>query len=260
MQTLLYHSQGENNMSSPMPPEAQPQKKTSIWVWILGGLAVFFFLILATCGVAAYMGMRMIKSAGFDSELMQKNPGLAMAKMVSAMNPDFETVKNNDREGTITVREKSTGKVMTLKFDPGTKKMVIVTDDGKQSSVTIGENGVSATSSDGSSVKFGQAVGNTAPSWVPVYPGSSPQGTMSSTSAEGSQNTFTFKSKDPAAKIIGYYSDQLKAAGFAINMTTNTTEGGMVQATNEGKKQTISVIVGSSSDGTETAITAIEKK
>ena len=205
------------------------------------------------------MGMRMIKSAGFDSELMQKNPGLAMAKMVTAMNKDYETVKTNDREGTITVREKSTGKVMTMKFDPDTKKMVIVTDDGK-SSVSIGENGVTATGADGSTVKYGQAVGNTAPSWVPIYPGSSPQGTMSSTSPDGTQNTFTFKSKDPAAKIIEYYSDQLKTAGFAINMTTNTAEGGMVQATNEGKKQTISVIVGSSSDGTETAITAIEKK
>src|ERR1700722_18856288 len=147
-------------MSSPTPPYMEPQaqppvaKKTSIWVWILGGLALFFFVCLATCGVAAYMGMRMIKSAGFDSELMSKNPGLAMAKMVSAMNPDFETVKTNDREGTITVREKSTGKVMTMKFDPDTKKMVIVTDDGKQSSVTIDNNGVSATGSDGSTVKF----------------------------------------------------------------------------------------------------------
>ena len=45
-QALLYHSQGEENMSSPMPPAAQPQKKTSIWVWILGGVVVFLFLIL----------------------------------------------------------------------------------------------------------------------------------------------------------------------------------------------------------------------
>jgi hypothetical protein len=252
-------------MSSPTPPNIEPQgqppvaKKTSIWVWIIGGLAVFFFAITLTCGVIGYMGMRMIKSAGFDSELMSKNPGLAMAKMVSAMNPDFETVKTNDREGTITVREKSTGKVMTMKFDPDTKKMVIVTDDGK-SSLTIGENGVSATGADGSTVKYGQAVGNNAPSWVPVYPGASPQGTMSSTSTEGSQNTFTFKSKDPASKIIAYYSDQLKSAGFNINMTTNTDQGGMVQATDEGKKRTIVVTVGTSADGTETGVTSIEKK
>jgi hypothetical protein len=253
-------------MSSPTPPNMQPQdqapvaKKTSIWVWIIGGIAIFLFAITLTCGVIGYMGMRMIKSAGFDSELMKSNPGLAMAKMVSSMNPDLETVKTNDREGTITVREKSTGKVMTMRFDPDTKKMVIITDDGKQASVTIDNNGVSATGADGSTVKFGQAVGNNAPSWVPVYPGSTPQGTMSSSSADGSQNTFTFKSKDSASKIITYYSDQLKAGGFNINMTTNTDQGGMVQATDEGKKRTIVVTVGTSADGTETGVTSIEKK
>lgn len=245
-----------------MPPQGQAPaaKKTSIWVWILGGIAVLFFVIMLTCSVGGYLLYRGVKSAGFDSELMNKNPGLAMAKMVTAMNKDYETVKTNDREGTITVREKSTGKLITMKFDPETKKMVIMTDDGKQSSLTIGENGVSAQGADGSTVKFGQAVGNNAPSWVPVYPGSSPQGTMSSSSAEGSQNTFTFKSKDDAAKIIAYYSDQLKSAGFSINMTTNTGQGGMVQASDEGKKRTIIVTVGTSADGTETGVTSIEKK
>jgi len=253
-------------MSSPTPPEFQPQgqppaaRKTSVWVWILGGLAIFLFAITLTCGVVAYMGMRMIKSAGFDSELMKSNPGLAMAKMVTAMNSNYETLKTNDREGTITVREKSTGKVMTMRFDPNTKKMVIITDDGKQASVTIDNNGVSATGADGSSVKFGQAVGNNAPSWVPVYPGSSPEGTMSSSTADGSQNVFTFKSKDSASKVISFYSDQLKTAGFTINMTTNTDQGGMVQASDEGKKRTVIVTVGTSADGTETGVTSIEKK
>jgi hypothetical protein len=245
-----------------MPPQGQPpvQKKTSIWVWILGGVVIFFFAIMLTCGVVGYMGMRMIKSAGFDSELMKNNPGLAMAKMVTAMNKDYETVSTDDRKGTIVVREKSTGKVMTMKFDPNTKKMEIVTDDGKQSSVTIDGNGVSAQSSDGSTVKYGNAAGNNVPSWVPIYPGSSPQGTISATSAEGSQNTFTFKSPDAATKIIAFYSDQLKSAGFTINMTTTTEKGGLVQATDEGSKHTINVMVGSSSEGTETAITAVEKK
>jgi hypothetical protein len=246
-----------------MPPQGQApvQKKTSIWVWILGGIAIFFCAIMLTCGIGAYMLYRGVKNAGFDSELMKTNPGLAMAKMVTAMNKNLEVVSSNDRTGTIVVREKSTGKVMTYKFDPETKRMLITTNDGKQSSVTIDNNGISAQSSDGSSVKYGAATGNDVPSWVPVYPGSSPQGTMSSTSPDGSQNTFTFKSKDPSAKIITYYSDQLKGAGFTINMTT-TDQGGMVQASDEAKKHTISVIVGTSADSgeTSTAITAIEKK
>lgn len=246
-----------------MQPQGQPPaKKTSVWVWILGGIAIFLFAITLTCGVVAYMGVRMIKNAGFDSDLMKRNPGLAMAKMVTAMNPDYETVKTNDREGTIVVREKSTGKLVTMKFDPDSKKMVITNSDGKQASVSIdgsGANGgVTLQSADGT-VKFGNSTNN-APSWVPVYPGSSPQGTMSSTNAEGSQNTFRFESKDPAPKVLTFYSDSLKAAGFSINMTTTTDQGGVLQASDEGKKRTIIVTVGTSADGTETGVTSIEKK
>ncbi len=256
-------------MSSPMPPNTppgQPQipKKTSPWVWILGGIAIFFFAIMLTCGVVGYLGMRMIKNAGFDSELMKNNPGLAMAKMATAMNRNLEVVSTNDRTGTIVVRDKTTGKVTTMKFDPETKRMVITGDDGKQSSVTINgsgaTSGVSVQSADGSTVRYGNAAGNNVPSWVPAYPGWAPQSTVSATTADGSQNTFGFKSTDPASKIINFYSDQLKAAGFTINMTTTTEQGGLVQASDEGKKRTISVIVGTNTDGTETSITAIEKK
>ena len=134
----------------------------------------------------------------------------------------------------------------------------VTTEDGKQASVSIDNSGFTAQSPDGI-VKFGGSAVS-APSWVPAYPGSSPQNTMSSATAEGSQNTFTFKSKDPAATIITFYSDQLKAAGFTIDMTTTTEQGGLVQASDQGKKRIVNVIVGTSADGTETAITAIEKK
>jgi hypothetical protein len=235
-------------------------KKTSVWVWILGGVAIFFFAIMLTCGVVGYMGMRMIKSAGFDSELMKNNPGLAMAKMATAMNKNLEVLSSNDRSGTIVVRDKTTGKVTTLKFDPDTKKMVVSTDDGKQSSVTIDNSGLTATSADGSTVKYGNAAGNNVPSWVPVYPGSSPQGTVSATNGDTSQNTFTFKSPDPASKVIAFYSDQLKAAGLKVNMTTTSDQGGMLQAEDEGKKRTVIVTVGTSSEGSETGVNVIEKK
>ena len=205
-------------MSSPMPPPGQPPaaNKTSIWVWIIGGVVVFLFGITMMCGIVGYLGVRAIKNAGFDSDLMQKNPGLAMAKMVTAMNKDYETVKSNDREGTITVREKSTGKVLTLKFDPEAKKMVIIGDDGKQATVSVtgGDNGgVTVPSGDGGSMKIGSAADNSAPSWVPQYPGATMKGNLAATTAEGSQNSYSFKSNDSVSKILGYYTDQLKSAG-----------------------------------------------
>ncbi len=256
-------------MSSPMPPQGQPPaaKKTSIWVWIIGGVVVVLFGVAVMGGIAGYLAVRGIKSvaktAGFDSELMQKNPGLAMAKMATAMNQDYETVKTNDSDGTITVREKSTGKIVTLKFDSEAKKMVIIGDDGKQATISVagsGDNGSLTMQSSDGTVKLGAAADNTVPSWVPQYPGATMKGNLAATTAEGSQNSFSFNSSDSATKILGYYTDQLKAAGFKINLTTTTDTGGLVQAQDESKKRTIMVSSAAASGGTETSVTAIEKK
>ena len=107
-------------------------KKTSPLVWILGGVAVFFCVVLMTCGVFGYLAMRAVKNAGFDPDLMQRNPGLAMAKMAGALHPDLKVVSTDERNGIITMTEKSTGKIVKLKFDPDKKTMVVIGDDGKE--------------------------------------------------------------------------------------------------------------------------------
>jgi hypothetical protein len=43
--------------------------------------------------------------------------GLAAANMIIAANPDVEVLNTNDRQRTITVREKKTGRVVTMTFD-----------------------------------------------------------------------------------------------------------------------------------------------
>ena len=101
---------------------------------------------------------------------------------------------------------------------------------------------------------------NTAPSWVPLYPGSTPNGTVSSTTPDGSQNTFSFKSKDSPSQVMTFYTDALKSAGFKINQTISSDKASMLQASDDDKKRTVVVTVGASGDGTETAVTSIEKK
>src|SRR5580700_1954867 len=137
-----------------MPSSDVPQpavKKTSPLVWILAGIGIIVVLAMITCGVGAFFIGRAVKNAGFDPDLMKKNPGLAMAKMVTALNPNFEVVSTNDGAGTVTVREKSTGKTVTYKFDPDKQSLVIIGDDGAQ-------------------VKIGASAGNKMPDWAPVYP------------------------------------------------------------------------------------------
>ena len=230
-------------------------------VWILGGLAVLMCGGMLTCGIVGFLAMRAVKNAGFDPDLMQRNPGLAMAKMAAALHPDLQTVSTNERTGTITMREKSTGKLVTFKFDPGKKTLVMTGDDGKQ--VSIGVTGddksgaVTMQSAEGS-VRFG--AGGKVPAWVPVYPGSSPQGTYSAQTAEGAQNSFSFKTQDAPSKVLTYYQDQLKSAGFAVTQTISSEQGGMLTAESGAKTRTVVVTVGTSTEGAQANVMAIEKK
>lgn len=249
-----------STMPPPMPQGA-PAKKTSPLVWILGGVAVLLFGGMLTCGVVGFLAVRAVKHAGFDPELMQRNPGLAMAKMAAAMHPDLETVSTNEREGTITMREKSTGKLTTFRFDPDKKTMVVVDDQGKQ--VTIGVTGdgrdgaVTVQSADGN-LRIG--AGGKLLAWVPVYPGASPEGNYSAQTKEGEQNSFSFKHKDAPSKILAWYQDQLKSAGFTVTQVVTSDQGGMVNGSTEDKSRTVVVTVGTSGDGTQTNVMAVEKK
>ena len=257
--------------SNPPPPDPfassqpplPPGKKPNILIWILGGIVVLMIGVTAMCGLAGFFIMHKAKQAGLDSGLLSSNPAYAVAKMAATMNPDVETVTTDDSSGTITVRDKKTGKSTTLKFDPDKKTMVVIDENGKQATVKVNTDGdkgtVEVQSADGN-MKFGGAGSAQMPAWMPVYPGSSPNGTFSTQTKEGSQSSFTFKTQDAAAKVMSYYQDQLKSSGFSINMATNTPQGGMVMAEDSGKTRRLMITASSSSDGTDVSLTAMEKK
>jgi hypothetical protein len=257
--------------SNPPPPDPfassqpplPPGKKSNILIWILGGIVALMVGVTAMCGLAGYFIMHKAKQAGLDSGLLSSNPAYAAAKLAATLNPDVDTVSTDDGSGTITLRDKKTGKTTTLKFDPDKKTMVVTDENGKEATVRVNTDGdkgsVEVQSADGN-MKFGASASSQMPAWMPVYPGSSPTGTFSSQSKDGSQSTFAFKTQDAAAKVMSYYQDQLKSGGFSINMATNTPQGGMVMAEDSGKSRSLMITANSSSEGTDVSLTAIEKK
>jgi hypothetical protein len=247
----------------PVPQPPPGSSKTPVWVWVLVAAGVVIVLCLAAVGVGGYFLVKKVQQAGFDPTLMQKNPALALAKMAASLNPDYETISTDDATGTITVREKSTGKSVTLKFDADKKTLVVVDEDGKQSKIAVAgddKSGSVTVQSPEGTVKFGASAGNNAPAWAPVYPGASTEGTLSTQTPDGNQNTFTFKTKDPADKVLAYYQDQLKSAGFSVNTIGAGSSGGMVQAEDKSKNRSLIITAGTSGDGTEGSVTAVEKK
>ena len=85
------------------------------------------------------------------------------------------------------------------------------------------------------------------PSWVPVYPGSEGRAkfSVSGTTDGGEGGAFTFTTSDDPTQVKSYYSDKAKNMGLTINMDTNTPEGGMIVAAEDGgDHRSLQVIVG----------------
>ncbi|HLJ18123.1 MAG TPA: hypothetical protein VKV15_26760 [Bryobacteraceae bacterium] len=254
-------------MATMQPPNPQYggapiKKKTNPLVWILIGIVGLFMFIGLALGVITIFAVHKVKQFGNE---MKSNPGLAMTKMMARMSPNAEILSTNDSNGTITVKDRTSGKVMTMKFDPDTKKMVMIGDDGKQVEISASGNGpngnVQIKSSDGT-MKFGG--GDKAPAWVPAYPGSSPQGNFSAQGPEGSTTTFSFKTKDSPDKVRSYYADAVKSGGLKVTNTYSgqgaTGSSAMMTAEDSDKKRTLLVMIGTSEGDTTVNVTASEKK
>lgn len=277
--------------ASPQPsagaPAAPPSSGSGlkIFLWILGIFAGLVVLVILGFVGLGFFVFHKAKQAGLDSDLMKKNPALAVAKMAVTANPDTDLISSNDDAGTIVVKDKKTGKVVTMKFDPEKKSMVLVDENGKTASMqldtsksslvvtdeqgktsTISANGQTGTiqvnGADGSTVKMG-ANADKAPAWVPVYPGATPQSTYSATSARQQGGTYTFVTADTPDKILTYYENALKAGGMRTSNTLSTTNGkvtGFVSGSAAGDKRSVMVTVSGETDGSHVAVVFSNKE
>src|SRR5689334_16268612 len=82
--------------TSPTAAPAVMPRKTSPIVWVLviiGGL--FGLGLLAAIGTGAFF-VHKARQAGIDGNLFRDNPGLAIGKMMAAVNPNLEVIRTNE--------------------------------------------------------------------------------------------------------------------------------------------------------------------
>ena len=271
---------------SPQPPVGGPPTPppgsgsgAKIILWIVGGFVGFCVLCIIGVTVVASLLVHKAKQSGLDPDLMQKNPALAVAKLAVTANPDVEMISSNDSAGTMVVKDKKTGQVLKLKFDPDKKSMVVTDENGKTGTMQLdpSKNALVVTDANGKtatitadaqagkvevkgpdgSLKMGVNA-DKAPSWVPAYPGSNPQGTFSASNGNEQTSTYVFVTQDSVDKVVSYYTSAFKSAGMtASNTTTNANGklGGMVSGRDDSNKRTILVTAGSDNDGTHVSLT-----
>jgi len=68
------------------------------------------------------------------------------------------------------------------------------------------------------------------PDWLAPYPGTKPEGRMTSKAGKDSSTTFVFKTTDRAEKVLGHFAEQARKAGLEITSNSTLQGGGMLLA------------------------------
>src|SRR6266540_2136466 len=114
--------------AAPAMTGAPVKRKTSPIVWIL--VVILGLFVLCVMGVVA---------AGF---FVARNPGMVMGKLITAGNPNVEVLSTDVGAKTMRIRDKQTGKEVTISFDDvknGRIKFSATGDDGQTASMELGE-------------------------------------------------------------------------------------------------------------------------
>ena len=245
--------------SPPQPPG--PKKGMSPMAWVGIGCAVILFVCALGAGACFYFVKGKV-------DKFAKNPTFSAMELAMQANPDVEIVSSDEKAGSITVKNKKTGEVVTIntdEFKNGSGKISFKTKDGEGNiDLSGGPNGgIKITSDKGdSSFQMGGGEVKNLPSWVPTYPGGTVQGTLDSTSNGTRSLTFTVKSTDSSDKVMEFYGSKLEADGFKVDRQTYSgggQSGGTVTGTSKDEKRTLTVIVSNDNGGASALVTMVEK-
>ena len=244
-------------LSAGQPPAAK-QSKTLIYVLAgCGGLIVLVAVIMAA--ISFFIAS---KAKEFGS-----NPAFAAAKLVVSLNPEVQLVEADESTGRITVREKKTGKTVTMDFrDIQKGRFSFEGEDGKRVDLEAqgeGDSGSLTMRGPDGSMEFGAGSAAKVPAWVPKYPGAQVVGTFSTQGGEGEGGTFQLKCNASADAVAAFYEREIKAAGMTVqkhSMQSGKTSTIMVMGGNESDGRTLSATVSSTDEGTTAQIAYQTKK
>lgn len=232
--------------------QAPPQKKSKVLVWILGGCGVLVVLVLIIVLALGFFVRRKLKAAG-------DNPAMVAAEIMVRANPELELVSSDYTKGTLTVRNKKTGDVLTFDASEAQKGNFRFTNEKGEEVNVSGSDGKMHIQTEKGEATFGAGASTELPAWAPTYPGATSEGVMDSTSDKGRQVSLILKTGDSVKQVVDFYEANLKSGGFKVS-TIRTGEGGMVTGEDKAAHRNIHVMVGKEGAQTSATLTCVEGK
>ncbi|NOZ14114.1 MAG: hypothetical protein GXO69_10825 [Acidobacteria bacterium] len=257
----------------PAAPGSPKKKGLPALAWV--GIGCGTIVLLVIIGLVALGGyaVHKVKQAGFDPGLWKRNPTAAAAKIITTMNPDVEIVSTDNNSQTITIRNRKTGKTVTVDLqDVKNGKFRFFDEKGHESTVTLsgsapGENGkrsggsMSIKTSEG---KVNISTGTKAdklPEWVPLYRDVVPTKVMVMTADRGTSGSYSIVVKDSVDDTVQFMESKLKDSGFTIskNSYSVNNEKWVNLSAQKNGKLSVNIIVTRTNEGTGINVTFSEK-
>lgn len=205
------------NGTQPTQPPPR-QQGLPVWGWIAigcGGIAVLGAIGFTVLGWFAFNKARDVASDFED------NPSKAAAELVVRMNPDLEMVESDEDAGTLTVREKSSGKVLTFDYaDIKEGRISFETEEGRVEigGPSEGEGVMTITTPEGET-RIGQS--EELPDWVPVHPATaSQQAAFQTTGPSGEAGHVALTVDADADDVVSFYKEALESAGYEVSVSS----------------------------------------
>jgi hypothetical protein len=233
-------------------PRPQAKKGIPVIAWI--GIGCGAILIVGFVSFVV-LGMFAAKKARDFAQEMKANPAKTTAETLVRLNPELELVESNESAGTITIREKKSGKIVTVKYEDLEKgRLVFESKEGKVEINAEGDSGVIKMKTDKGEMQFGSsASASDVPAWVPIHPNAAQvQGSYTASTNEGKSGIVTFTAPDDVDGLLEYYRSWMSNNGFEVTTNVASSSGGrtgIVIGRNQGAGRTLSVTLTPDTDG-----------
>ena len=183
----------------PLPgPDPSQRKKTNIVVWVLLGIAGLIVAGVLLAAGSAYYFVKQVAGSG--------NPAMAIAKIVTTLNPDLEVISIDG--DTVRVRVKSSGQETEINISDIRKgKIDIKSPEGRV------------------------VIGGTArmPDWLPKYPGMEGDPVTQVESRSKGKGTLVFHTGDSVEKVAQWYEQTLQSEHFTVERKADNTGAGSIK-------------------------------
>ncbi|HSL84482.1 MAG TPA: hypothetical protein VLF66_17045 [Thermoanaerobaculia bacterium] len=251
----------------PPAPGAAPKKKgLSPLAWIGIGCGGLLLLAIIAFVVAGAIGLSWL---GGKAKEFEANPAMASAKMMVRVNPELELVESDDEAGTLTIRNKKTGEVMTVGLDEIEEGRIrFQSEDGEEITIGMeegdeeGEGAFTVRDREGKTrMRIGAGGEQDIPSWVPRYEDASAQGTYYSESGGQISGGFSFETADSVDEVLAYFAEAFADAGLEETGRTSSQIGQGRYATinGEGGGRTVGVMATSEGETTQVVVSYSER-